>query len=136
MERILYEKIPVPVARQWMTNGRVEPERPQNVSVMFANVHRLMLTTQDMTPEQLVELLNSAFSAIDALLGRAEHENIHKLETIGDQYLVASGLLKPCEDHVAQLALFALRMRQLIWKFRVPFKPEYRLQMRFGLHCG
>ena len=41
MEAILYERIPVPLAREFMTYGSVKPERPQNVSVMFANIHRL-----------------------------------------------------------------------------------------------
>ena len=64
MECILYEKLPVTVARQLMYDGFVPPERPKNVSVMFANIHKLMKTTETMHPEELVKMLNQVINII------------------------------------------------------------------------
>ena len=46
-------------------------------------------------------MLNELFSKFDAL---CEKYNVFKVETIGDAYMVASGLPIPTEDHADNLA--------------------------------
>ena len=79
METILYEKIPVTIAQQLMSEGRVPPQRFEEASVMFAGIHRLRNITDTLTPEEVVDLLNSVFASIDSLIDRTPFD-IHKID--------------------------------------------------------
>ena len=91
MECILYERIPVPIARQLMLTGSVEPDSPKNVSVMFVDICNLKKTIENASPEQIVQLLNGVFWSQDELFDTTTR-NVHKLDTIGDKTIVVSGV--------------------------------------------
>ena len=75
----MYEKIPVLIARQLMSHGEVKPDRPKEVSVMFAGIHRLCHITDDLMPEEIVHLLSSIFACIDAQIDQMGYQ-VHKID--------------------------------------------------------
>jgi class 3 adenylate cyclase len=60
-----------------------------------------------MTPDDLVRLLNEVFTVFDGLA--ADH-GLEKIKTIGDAYMVASGLHGARPTHAEDLATMALEM--------------------------
>ena len=60
------------------------------------------------------------------------------METIGDAYMVASGLPTPNGDrHVAEIANMAIDLLSAVHtKFKIRHRPGERLSLRIGLHSG
>ena len=61
-----------------------------------------------------------------------------QVETIGDAYMVASGLPeRNGPRHVAEIATMALSLLSAVHtQFRVRHRPEMKLRLRIGLHTG
>ena len=59
------------------------------------------------------------------------------METIGDAYMVASGLPHRNGDlHAGQIADMSLNIVGSILTFRIRHMPERQLQVRIGIHTG
>jgi len=58
------------------------------------------------------------------------------VETIGDAYMVASGLPTVYDRHAQEMSLLALEMLDSAKHHVVPHLPQEKLQLRIGLHSG
>ena len=59
------------------------------------------------------------------------------METIGDSYVVASGIpTRIGLDHAAEAALMALEMLNVSAKFSLPGREGFPLPLRIGINCG
>jgi len=61
---------------------------------------------------------------------------VHKVETIGDAYMVASGLPTIYERHAQEMSLLALELLDSVKDHVIQHLPEQRTQLRIGLHTG
>ncbi len=61
-----------------------------------------------------------------------------KVETIGDAYMIVSGLPVPNgQRHAREIANCALDLRDAVQtRFKVPHQPDRAVQIRIGLHSG
>ena len=60
-----------------------------------------------------------------------------QVETIGDAYMVVSGLPKPNGDqHVVEISDMALNLLDVVSLFKVRHRPDEKLKLRIGLHTG
>ena len=74
------------------------------------------------------------FSNFDETIDRFD---AYKVETIGDAYMVVSGLpQKNNGRHVVEVALLSLELLRSASDFTVPHMPEIHLKLRIGLHSG
>jgi guanylate cyclase len=78
-----------------------------------------------------VELLNEIFTRFDALV---EKYGLEKIKTVGDCYMVASGVPRPRPDHAQALARLALEMRDYL--SRTTFPTNRPVNFRIGLNSG
>ncbi len=78
-----------------------------SASVLFADVSGFVAMARTLGPEKTVSLLNKLVSRFDEL---AERHGVEKIKTIGDAYMVASGVPEPRADHAVALAGMALDM--------------------------
>jgi guanylate cyclase len=83
-----------------------------------------------MTPVEVVELLNEAFSLFDTL---AEQHGLEKIKTIGDCYMVAAGVPRPRPDHAHALVSMALQMQKYTQTHDILSR---RLAFRIGINSG
>ena len=102
-----------------------------NVSILFSDIVGFTQYSSTITAQEVVSFLSSLYTVLDYLT--SEHE-VLKVETIGDAYFVASGVLVPRDDHATLLANFAFAMQTTVKKFRL--KGGKSLHMRIGLHSG
>ena len=99
-------------------------------SIMFADVVDFTPLSATMTPTALVELLNEVFSHFDFLV---EKYGLEKIKTIGDCYMVASGVPRPRDDHAQALIAMALEMRDYVNEHQFSGR---KLTFRIGVNSG
>lgn len=59
------------------------------------------------------------------------------METIGDAYMVVSGIPQRNGDkHVAEIADMSLDLLHAVLYFRIRHKPDTQMRLRIGLHTG
>lgn len=59
------------------------------------------------------------------------------METIGDAYMVVSGLpVRNGNAHAREIARMALALREAVVKFTIRHRPHEKLNLRIGMHTG
>lgn len=60
------------------------------------------------------------------------------METIGDAYMVVSGLpMRKGHEHAAEISRMALHLLDAVKQdFVVRHKPDFKLDLRIGIHSG
>ncbi len=103
----------------------------EEASVLFADLVGFTPLSARLAPVEMVGLLNEIFSYFDSLL---EKYGVEKIRTIGDSYMVASGVPKPRADHALAIVQMGLDMRDYISKFE--FNNGQKIGFRFGVNSG
>lgn len=86
------------------------------------------------TPVQAITLLNDLFTMFDGVI---ETYDCYKVESVGDDTLVASGL--PTRNgiaHVKEVAKLSLAFMNGVAIFQIPHLPHEKVQLRIGFHSG
>jgi class 3 adenylate cyclase len=99
-------------------------------TILFADIVNFTLIASQKPAADLVQFLNSIFSAFDGLSQKFGGE---KIKTIGDAYMVAFGFPEPRANHTEAAALLARAMLQEISHFRANDAP---VNLRIGIHTG
>ena len=76
-------------------------------TIVFADIVNFTPFSGNLSPSDVVGVLNRIFSAFDRLVDQYGAE---KIKTIGDGYMVAVGIPEPCDDHAAIAARLSLMM--------------------------
>ncbi|CAC5423154.1 Guanylate cyclase soluble subunit beta-2,Soluble guanylate cyclase gcy-31,Soluble guanylate cyclase gcy-35,Head-specific guanylate cyclase,Receptor-type guanylate cyclase gcy-28,Soluble guanylate cyclase gcy-36,Guanylate cyclase soluble subunit alpha-1,Retinal guanylyl cyclase 2,Heat-stable enterotoxin receptor,Soluble guanylate cyclase 88E,Guanylate cyclase soluble subunit beta-1,Guanylate cyclase soluble subunit alpha-2 [Mytilus coruscus] len=133
-DALLYQMLPRKVAEDLKLGKPVKAESFEKVTIYFSDIVGFTTIAGDCTPIQVVELLNSLYTVFDDTIKSYE---VYKVETIGDAYMVVSGLPERNGDkHASEMAYVALDLLDGVRNFRMPHDPEGCLRIRIGLHSG
>jgi class 3 adenylate cyclase len=110
-ERVLFNVLPSNIARRLKDNQGLIADGHADVTVMFTDLVNFTQLTEQMSPEQMVTLLNTVFSWFDNM---TEKYGLEKIKTIGDAYMVVGGITREREDYVADMANMALEMLDFV----------------------
>ena len=130
-ERLLLNVLPKEIAAILKDEDGIIADNFEAVSIMFADVVGFTPLSTKMSPKDMVELLNEIFSYFDSLIEKYELE---KIRTIGDNYMVASGVPRPRGDHAHALAGMALEMNSYLHDNSS--SKVNGLQFRIGINSG
>lgn len=130
-EALLFNILPVPVAHKLRENHDAIADGFQNVTILFSDIVGFTSLSARMNPEELVTMLNQIFSKFDHLM---EREGLEKIKTIGDAYMVASGLPIVSQNHAETIAELALEMQKALKEFNI--EQNQNLDIRIGIHSG
>src|SRR4029453_19333755 len=106
-ESLLLNILPGSIAERLKDSPQTIADQFPAASVLFADVVDFTPRSDRLTAAEVVGLLDRLFSEFDTL---AERYGLEKIKTIGDAYMVASGVPDPRPDHARVLALLALDM--------------------------
>uniref|UniRef100_A0A8C3EFV0 guanylate cyclase n=1 Tax=Corvus moneduloides TaxID=1196302 RepID=A0A8C3EFV0_CORMO len=133
-EKLLSQMLPPSVAEALKTGGTVEPEYFDQVTIYFSDIVGFTSISALSEPIEVVDLLNDLYSLFDAVLG---NHDVYKVETIGDAYMVASGLPKRNGNkHAAEIANMSLDILSSVGTFKMRHMPDIPLRIRIGLHTA
>lgn len=127
---LLHSILPDDIAARLKADRSMIADDYPDASVLFADVVGFTPLSAELTPAELVGLLNSVFSTFDGFVAEL---GLEKIKTIGDEYMVASGVPVPRLDHAVALAELALRIRDHVAD--TPYLGR-RLDMRIGINSG
>ncbi len=131
-EKLLLNILPAPIAERLKRDERTIADGYADVSVLFADLVNFTKLSEEMSPNQIVALLNQIFSAFDEL---AEKHGLEKIKTIGDAYMVAGGLnQRSSHDYVAAMVEMANDMHAAITELTP--RGREALALRVGIATG
>jgi len=63
--------------------------------------------------------------------------DVCKVETVGDAYMVVSGLPKPnAGRHIVEICSMAIDLLDQVSRFTIRHRPDETLKLRIGIHTG
>lgn len=132
-EDLLYSMLPRSVASQLIKKEAVTAESFELVTIYFSDIVGFTSLSAESTPMQVVELLNRLYTLFDSIIERFD---VYKVETIGDAYMVASGLPQRNDTHAREIARMSIEFLKTMKTFSIPHRPDRKLQLRIGIHSG
>jgi guanylate cyclase len=130
-ENLLLNILPKEIAAILKNESRTIADQYTEASVLFADMVGFTPLSARLAPVEMVELLNEAFSFFDSLLDKY---GVEKIRTIGDSYMVASGVPRRRPDHAQALVCMALEMRDFIRTHT--FRNGQQVSFRIGINSG
>ncbi|XP_055371528.1 uncharacterized protein LOC129605660 [Condylostylus longicornis] len=133
-DSLLFQMLPPSVATQLKQTQQVPAECYEAATIYFSDIVGFTEIAAECTPLEVVTFLNSIYKVFDE---RIECYDVYKVETIGDSYMVASGLpVKNGNKHVTEIATMALDLLDASSLFKIPRRNSETLQIRCGAHTG
>lgn len=133
-DELLLNILPAAIAEELKTGGKAKARRYEQASVLFVDFKSFTKISEQLSPEELVAELDHYFKAFDFIIGQYKLE---KIKTIGDAYMVASGL----SDRVSSplnIVKAALEMQEFLMDMKhekaMQNKPIF--EARMGIHSG
>ncbi|MBZ8181758.1 hypothetical protein G3T18_16950 [Oscillatoria salina IIICB1] len=130
-EQLLLNILPEIIAEQLKQGKSYIADGFAETTILFADLVGFTQISAQISPVQLVNLLNEIFSLFDRL---TENYNLEKIKTIGDAYMVVGGLPTPRSDHAEAVAEMAIAMQAEIAQFNA--RHNFNLSIRIGINTG
>jgi adenylate cyclase len=127
---LLHNILPDEIAVRLKGNSSMVADSFESASVLFADVVDFTPMSAGMSAADLVTLLNRIFTTFDAFV---EELGLEKIKTVGDEYMVASGVPVPRRDHAEAVADLALRLRDHVATNEFEGR---RIRLRIGINSG
>jgi len=134
-EELLLNILPQTTTEELKKHGKSLPKSHSGVSIMFCDIKNFSHIAEQLSPEEVVEMLDYYFRNFDAII---EELGVEKIKTIGDAYMCCGGLNqseKDTEKRVINAALKFLEFNNFVEKEMLE-KYGQAFYFRIGIHTG
>ncbi|KAG2485246.1 hypothetical protein HYH03_016032 [Edaphochlamys debaryana] len=114
------------------TSGIAYAEWHDDTSLLFCDIQGFTSMSHRLPPSAVLDMLNTLYTRFDAL---AQRMQVYKVDTVGDCYIVATGLMRPDPQHADTMLRFARAMRSEARKVTVPGSTQ-AVKVRIGISSG
>ncbi len=128
---LLHNILPVELAQELSATGAARPARHESVTILFTDFKGFTQAASTMPADRMVAELNEIFAAFDDITDAC---GVEKIKTIGDAYMAAAGLPKPCADHAQRCVRAGLRM--VAYLENRNRTAAFKWSVRIGVHSG
>jgi class 3 adenylate cyclase len=130
-ERLLLNILPAELAKELSATGFARPARYDSATILFTDFSGFTQVASAMPADRMVAELNEIFGAFDDICDEC---GVEKIKTIGDAYMAAAGLPKPCADHAQRCVRAGLRMLDYLEQRNR--ESAFKWSLRIGVHSG
>jgi class 3 adenylate cyclase len=130
-EQLLRNILPADLAQELSATGCARPARHESVTILFTDFSGFTQAASSMPAERMVAELNEIFAAFDDITDAC---GVEKIKTIGDAYMAAAGLPKPCADHAERCVRAGLGMLEYLENRNR--MAAFKWSLRVGVHSG
>ncbi|HNU56577.1 MAG TPA: adenylate/guanylate cyclase domain-containing protein [Flavobacteriales bacterium] len=134
-DELLHNILPHEVAAELKEKGHAEARHFDRVTILFTDFKGFTQASELLSPQELVEELDTCFRAFDGIITA---RGIEKIKTIGDAYMCAGGLPDPASCTPADVVHAALEMQSFMKARKALRDRDGRpaFEMRVGIHTG
>ena len=134
-DELLLNILPGEVADELKMKGEAQARHFDNATILFSDFKGFTQASEKMSPQELVEELNTCFKAFDHIIAA---RGIEKIKTIGDAYMAAGGLPDPASTSPADVVHAALEMQDFMKQHKAEREAagKHFFEMRVGIHTG
>jgi len=130
-ERLLLNVLPKAIAERLKAGQRTIVDSFIDSTVLFADIVGFTRIASKQSPHRTVQLLNEIFSGFDRI---AEQFELEKIKTIGDAYMMVSGVPSIRADHAEACANAAFELLDAVRVFNRRHQLEWSI--RIGMNSG
>ncbi|KAJ1503168.1 hypothetical protein HMI54_008351 [Coelomomyces lativittatus] len=133
-KKLIQSILPEAIAVQLLRGESIPPQTYNVATILFTDICGFTELSSSSDPLDIVDLLNDLYSVFDEIIGLYD---VYKVETIGDSYMVVSGVPQTNGDkHMSEIAKLALHLLKAISTIKVRHRSDVVLKMRLGIHTG
>jgi len=134
-EGLLLNILPSLVANELKNSGIAKARSYKNASVMFSDFVKFGAIAQTLKPEELVGVLDFYFTSFDKIISKY---NVEKIKTIGDAYMLASGLPNEDPNNPLEIVKAAIEIQDFVSKSKIDRQKKNLpfFDARVGVHTG
>ncbi|GLH12248.1 Receptor-type guanylate cyclase Gyc76C [Gryllus bimaculatus] len=133
-DSLLFQMLPPAVVRQLRLQRQVPAENFESATIFFSDIVGFTQLAALSSPMEVVTMLNTLYRLFDS---RIQKYDVYKVETIGDAYMVVSGLpQRNGNKHSGEIATMSLDLLHALRWYSIPHRPAERLQVRVGINTG
>jgi class 3 adenylate cyclase len=130
-ERLLLNVLPKAIAERLKAGQRTIVDSFIDSTVLFADIVGFTRISARQSPQRTVQLLNEIFSSFDRI---AEQLELEKIKTIGDAYMMVSGVPVIRADHAEVCAAAAFEILEAVKAFNRRHQLDWSI--RVGMNSG
>ncbi len=130
-DALLANILPKAIIAELKANGVSEPRRHEETSILFTDFSGFTQAVSTIPAKRLVQELDEIFRGFDDIV---TSHGLEKIKTIGDAYMIASGLPDASADHAVRCVRAGLALTRFIEERNQTAAMKWGL--RVGVHSG
>ncbi len=130
---LLLNILPEDIATELKQTGYTKPRSYEIATVMFTDFENFTSKSEKLSPEELVNIIDTCFKKFDEIITKY---NIEKIKTIGDAYLCVSGLPDANDHSAVNVVKAAIEIIDFIYSYHQNANENSYFDIRIGIHTG
>lgn len=132
-EQLLLNILPEYIALELKEKGITQARFYEEATVLYTDFSGFTRISSQLSPQELLDALNSYFLAYDEAV---KELGVEKIKTIGDAYMAVAGIPIKCEDHALRCAKLGLRIVEIHERLKSEREGLPTFECRIGIHTG